>query len=82
MLALKKGAILIEITKRENETNLDYHKRLVYGKLVDKTLSDMDYTELSELVYGQSYSSDVARRMLYGSRKTLELIDKERINNI
>ena len=68
----------MQIEQRSNETNLDYHKRLVYGKLVDKTLADMDYTELAELIYGQPYSSDVARRMMYGSRRTLELIDKER----
>ena len=66
----------------QNESQLDYHKRLVYGKLVDKTLADMDYTELAELVYGQSYSSDVARRMLYGSRRTLELMDAERLSGI
>lgn len=72
----------MQISKKDNESNLDYHKRLVYGKLVDKTLADMDYTELAELVYGQPYSSDVARRMLYGSRRTLELIDKEKINVI
>lgn len=72
----------MEITKRTDETPLQYHKRLVYGKLVDKTLSDMDYTELSELVYGQAYSSDVARRMMYGSRRTLEMMDKERASEI
>ena len=60
---------------------MDYHKRLVYGKLVDRTLADMDYTELSELVYGQTYSSDVARRMMYGSRRTLELMDMERTSS-
>lgn len=60
---------------------MDYHKRLVYGKLVDKTLSDIDYSELSELVYGQQYSSDVARRMMYGSRRTLELLDNAIMNN-
>ena len=72
----------MEITKRADETPLQYHKRLVYGKLVDKTLSDMDYTELSELVYGQAYSSDVARRMMYGSRRTLEMMDKERASEV
>lgn len=61
---------------------MDYHKRLVYGKLVDKTLADIDYTELSELIYGQTYSSDVARRMMYGSRKTLELMDEECTDSI
>lgn len=66
----------------QNESKLDFHKRLVYGKLVDKTLADMDYTELAELVYGQPYSSDVARRMLYGSRRTLELMDAEQVEGI
>lgn len=61
-----------------NESELDYHKRLVYGKLVNKTLSDEDYSELSQLVYGKEFSSDVARRMMYGSRYTLDLIESER----
>lgn len=73
---------IISIEKSESESLFDYHKRLVYGKLVDKTLADVDYTELSELVYGQSYSSDVARRMMYGSRRTLELMESEKIGNI
>lgn len=72
----------MNIERKQNESQLEYHKRLVYGKLVDKTLSDMDYTELAELVYGQPYSSDVARRMLYGSRRTLELMDTERVGGI
>lgn len=72
----------MDLKRKQNESLLDHHKRLVFGKLVDKTLSDIDYTELAELVYGQTYSSDVARRMMYGSRRTLELIDLERANNI
>ena len=43
---------------------------------MDKTLSDTDYSELSQYVYGQEYSSDVARRMMYGSCKTLQMVDK------
>ena len=81
-LANREKVLDIQIERMQNESKLDYHKRLVYGKLVDKTLSDMDYTELAELVYGQSYSSDVARRMLYGSRRTLELLDAERMAGI
>ena len=69
----------MDIERRNDETQLQYHKRLVYGKLVDKTLSDIDYSELAELAYGQSYSSDVARRMFYGSRRTLQLMDDEQI---
>lgn len=71
----------MDIERRSDETVLEHHKRLVYGKLIDKTLADMDYSELAELVYGKSYSSDVARRMMYGSCRTLELIDKERISH-
>ena len=73
---------IIELLRAENESLLDYHKRLVYGKLVDKTLADCDYSELAELLYGQPYSSDVARRMLYGSRKTLELMDSEHVAGV
>lgn len=68
------------LERREGESPLAYHKRLVYGKLVDKTLSDVDYTELAPYVYGQEYSADVARRMLYGSRMTLQLMDQEKEN--
>ena len=67
----------MQLEKREHESNLDWHRRLINGKLVDKTLADVDYSELSEYVYGQPYSSDVARRMMYGSKKTLELFDEE-----
>lgn len=72
----------IDIARKPNESALAYHKRIVYGKLVDKTLGDVDYTELSELAYGQSYSSDVARRMFYGSKRTLELISAEEASKI
>lgn len=57
------------------ESDLDYHKRLILGKVVDKSLADIDYSELSDAVYGQRYSSDVARRMMYGSAKTLQLME-------
>lgn len=72
----------IDIARKPNESDLAYHKRIVYGKLVDKTLTDVDYTELAELAYGQSYSSDVARRMFYGSKRTLELIAADRAGDI
>ena len=72
----------MNIERRSDETQLQYHKRLVYGKLVDKTLSDIDYSELAELVYGQSFSSDVARRMFYGSKRTLQLLEDEQISDI
>ena len=64
-----------ELNQRPGESKFDYHKRLVEGKLVDKTLSDVDYSELSEYVYGHHYSSDVARRMMYGSCRTIQLME-------
>lgn len=67
----------MQLEKRDGESLFDYHKRLIHGKLVDKTLGDIDYSELSEFVYGQPYSSDVARRMMYGSKRTLELLEDE-----
>lgn len=72
----------MNIERRSDETQLQYHKRLIYGKLVDKTLSDIDYSELADLVYGQSFSSDVARRMFYGSKRTLQLLEDEQISDI
>lgn len=65
-----------ELDRRSQETELDHHKRLIYGKLVDGTLSDYDYSELAPYVYGKEYSADVARRMMYGSAKTLQLMDE------
>lgn len=70
------------LARQPNESELEYHKRLVYGKLIDKTLADEDYSELSTYVYGKDYSSDVARRMMYGSCKTLQLIDQALEKNI
>lgn len=71
-----------DLLKRENETELQHHKRIIYGKLVDKTLSDEDYTDLSEVVYGQRLSSDVARREFYGSKQTLDVVDRDKLNSI
>lgn len=67
------------LARQQGESDLQYHRRLVYGKLVDKTLADADYTELAEATYGQPYASDVARRMFYGSKRTLDIIAKEGI---
>ena len=68
------------LEKRKDESNLEFHKRLVYGKMVDKTLADIDYSELAPLLYGQDYAGDNARKMMYGSLKTLQLLDEEGIS--
>ena len=63
------------LAKREGESDLSFHKRIIEGKLVDGTLADIDYSELSEYAYGRQYSSDHTRKMFYGSKYTLDLID-------
>lgn len=67
----------MQLTKQAGESNLSFHKRLVYGKLVDKTLSDVDFSEIAPVLYGQEYSGDNARKMMYGSLKTLQAIDED-----
>lgn len=67
----------MELERRVGETDIQYHKRLVYGKLEDKTLGDVDYGELSKYLYGKRYSPDVARRLAYGSYHTLKIMDSQ-----
>lgn len=43
----------MDLGRRTNESPREYHKRLIYGKLEDKTLSDYDWDELSELLFGR-----------------------------
>lgn len=70
------------LKKREDETQFEYIIRITNGKK-DKSL-DIDYVEWSELVYGKSYSSDVARRMFYGVERFISVYEEEKelIHNI
>ena len=68
------------LEKRPGESELDFHKRLVYGKLVDKTLADIDYSELAPLVFGKEYTGDNARKMMYGSLRTLQIMEDDEAN--
>lgn len=70
------------LLKRAGESEFDYHKRIVYGKLKDKTLSDYDYDELARFAYGKEYARDETRKRFYGSLYTLDLLEQEGINNI
>lgn len=65
------------LLRRNGESELAHHRRLVYGKLTDKTLADYDYSELSSYVYGEDLSADSVRKLMYGSKRTLELMDKD-----
>lgn len=72
----------MNLERRHDETDIQYHKRLVFGKMDDKTLSDVDYSELSGYLYGRRYSSDTARRMVYGSYRTLMRSSFEKLSYI
>ena len=70
----------MDLERKIGESDIAYHKRLVYGKLEDKTLSGVDYDELSRYLYGKQFSRDVARRLTYGSYRTLKIMDSEVAN--
>lgn len=70
----------MRLERLPGETDIAYHRRLVVGKLEDKTLSDIDYGELSKYLYGKRYSPDVSRRMAYGSYHTLKILDSQVFN--
>lgn len=72
----------LNLLKRDDESDLQYHKRIIEGKLVDKTLADYDYAELSKYAYGKEYAADHARKMFYGSQRTLQLIDEDCMNRV
>lgn len=67
----------MDLERKIGESDIAYHKRLVYGKLEDKTLSGVDYDELSRYLYGKQFSRDVARRLTYGSYRTLKIMDSQ-----
>lgn len=64
------------LLRRDGESKFAYHKRLLKAKLIDKTL-DVDYSTLAPYLYGQEYAPDVARRMAYGSMKTVAMMENE-----
>jgi hypothetical protein len=82
-LNFKKGEKLMSekdlLIRNENESKYEHHKRLILGKLVDKSLSDEDYAELSSYVYGKPLSSDVCRREMYGSKYTIQLQEEDEL---
>lgn len=67
----------IILMRRDDETDLQYHRRIVYAKLIDKQLPNVSYAELSEILYHKKLAEDVCRRLVYGSARTLQLMDKQ-----
>lgn len=69
------------LKRRADETEAQHHKRLLEAKLVDKTL-EYDYSEIAPYLYGKNYAPDVARRMAYGSLRTLKIMEDAAISRI
>lgn len=65
------------LNRRPDESVYQYHKRLIFGKMLDRTMSDIDYSEMAEPLYGKELSSDSVRKMMYGSCLTLQLLESE-----
>lgn len=63
------------LEKKKNETTYQYIKRIVQAK--DSGELDLDYAELSPHLFNKDYSSDVARRMFYGLRYIIPIIETE-----
>ena len=55
-----------ELLRREKESQSDFEKRLIYGKLVDNTLKDYDCTEMYKALYDVDISTTEARKRCYG----------------
>ncbi len=70
------------LERKNGESDFEYIKRLVYGKLVDKTI-DVDYEELSEKIFGEGncYNSSEVRKRMYGMKYLLDVINNEKFSN-
>lgn len=68
-----------ELKRKENETKLQYFKRITDNR---KEL-DIDYAEWSSAILGEErYGSENSRKMFYMVEKLLKQIDEEQVNKI
>lgn len=71
------------ITRREGESDFEFFKRIIRGKLVDKTITE-DWEDLSELLFGEGncFNSSEVRKRAYGANRAIDLIEKEGIDKL
>lgn len=71
------------LLRKEGETEFEFVKRIIQGKLVDRTI-DEDYTELSELLFGEGnkFNSSEVRKRCYGMKRLLEVLDSENLSKL
>lgn len=67
---------MLELMKKKEESRIDYIKRLVYGKLKDKTI-DCDYVEIAPYLFGVELSACECRKRMYGVLNILEQLEGE-----
>lgn len=65
------------VLKRANETQLEFIKRITFGKQ-DKTY-DIDYIEWAKLCFDKEWSSDESRKRFYGVIALLEVLNNQNI---
>lgn len=70
-----------ELKIKAGENKFDYIKRLVYGKLKDKTL-DYDYADIAPYLFGIELSACECRKRMYGVLNIIEQLDGEILNSI
>lgn len=70
-----------ELKKKDSESKFEYIKRLVYGKLKDKTI-DNDYVEIAPYLFGVELSSCECRKRMYGVLNILEQLEGEVLSNV
>lgn len=70
-----------ELKKRDSESKFEYIKRLVYGKLKDKTI-DNDFVEIAPYLFEVELSSCECRKRMYGVLNILEQLEGETFSNI
>lgn len=71
---------MIDLNRKENESDFEYILRLVDGK--SNGIYDIDYTELFKLGFGVELNPDECRKRYYGLKMLLPYLDNEKIKNI
>lgn len=71
------------LTKRDGESDYEFFKRIIKGKLVDKTINT-DWEDLSEILFGEGncFNSNEVRKRAYGANRAIDLIGKEGLDKI
>ena len=70
----------MKLFKEDNESMLNYLKRLVDG--YRSKIYDIDYPDIIKLVFDVELSRDESRKRFYGIEMVLELIEMEVISNL